>query len=181
MSATFSATFVDPDNLLRQLTLAPGSVIADFGCGSGYFSLAFAKALGKNGKVVSLDILPSSLDAVASRAKLLGLNNISTKRVNLEREKGSGLDVESVDWVILKDILFQNNDKLTILKEVYRVLRIGGHVLLMEWKDENTSVGPESKLRMSEKELLKLIESAGLKIDKELSVGDFHYAFMLTK
>lgn len=181
MSATFSATFVDPDNLLRQLTLVPGSVVADFGCGSGYFSLAFAKALGKNGKVVSLDILPSSLDAVASRAKQLGITTLSTKRVNLEREKGSGLDVESVDWVILKDILFQNNDKLTILKEAHRILRIGGHVLLMEWKNDHATVGPETSMRMSETDLLTLISSSGFKVEKELSVGDFHYAFMLTK
>lgn len=181
MSVPFAATFVDPETLIRQLTIAPGSTVADFGCGSGYFSLAFAKAVGKDGKVIALDILPSALEAVASRARMAGCLNVSTKRANLEKENGSGLPVESIDWVILKDVLFQNKSKDIMLKEVNRVVRPGGHILLMEWKDQNASVGPELHLRISREEIIALAEVAGLSLKQELAVGDFHYAFLLGK
>lgn len=181
MSVPFAVTFVDPETLIRQLTIAPGSVIADFGCGSGYFSLAFAKAVGREGKVIALDVLPSALEAVASRAKMSGLQCVSTKRANLEKENGSGLAAESVDWVILKDILFQNKHKDIILREVNRVLRPGGHALLMEWKDQDASVGPELHLRISREELTALVQAEGFLMQQELSVGDFHYAFLLAK
>ncbi|MDD5083925.1 MAG: class I SAM-dependent methyltransferase [Candidatus Moranbacteria bacterium] len=181
MSVPFAVTFVDPESLIRQLTISSGSVVADFGCGSGYFSLAFAKAVGKEGKVIALDILPSALDAVASRARMAGFTQVSTKRANLEKENGSGLAPESVDWVILKDILFQNKSKDIILKEVHRVVRPGGHVLLMEWKNTDASVGPDLHLRISREELTSLVQSSGFSVQKELSVGDFHYAFLLMK
>jgi ubiquinone/menaquinone biosynthesis C-methylase UbiE len=181
MTVPFAVTFVDPETLLRQLTIAPASVVADFGCGSGYFSLAFAKAVGKEGRVIALDILPSALDAVASRARMAGLSQVSTKRANLEKENGSGLEGQSVDWVILKDILFQNKNKEVILGEVSRILRPGGRVLLMEWKDEDASVGPEIQLRVSRDDLISLVQSTGFSLQQELQVGDFHYAFLLGK
>jgi ubiquinone/menaquinone biosynthesis C-methylase UbiE len=181
MSVPFAITFINPENLIRQLTIAPGSVVVDFGCGSGYFSLAFAKAVGKEGKVISLDILPSALDAVASRAKMAGFSQISTKRANLEKENGSGLAPESADWIIIKDVLFQNTNKEIILKEASRIMRSGGHILLMEWKDTDDSVGPDLHLRISRAELASLIQTAGFSIQRELSVGDFHYAFLLGK
>ena len=181
MSVPFAATFVDPNALLRQLSVTPGSTVADFGCGSGYFALAFAKEVGKDGHVIALDILPSALDAVKSRARMDHIVNISTRRANLEKENGSGLAVGSMDWVILKDILFQNNKKEVILKEVSRIVRKGGHLLLMEWKDTDASVGPELHLRISRNDLVSLIQSVGFTVQQELQAGDFHYAFLLTK
>jgi ubiquinone/menaquinone biosynthesis C-methylase UbiE len=179
---TFTASFVRPETLLNQLTIAPGSVVADFGCGSGFFSLAFAKAVGASGCVIALDILPSALEAVESRAKMAGLYQIVTKRANLERENGSGLAAESVDWVILKDVLFQNRQQDSILRDAARVARPGGHIVLMEWKDDRSAlVGPEAHLRLSRERLLELIRSAGLVMDRELTVGDFHHAFLLKK
>lgn len=181
MSASLAATFVDPESLIRQLNITAGVTVADFGCGSGYFSLAFAKAIGKEGRVIALDILPSALDAVASRARMAGLLNVSTKRANLEKEHGSGLADGSVDWVIIKDILFQNKDKGIILQEVSRVVRTGGHVLLMEWKETDGSVGPELHLRISREDIVSLVQSAGFSVGQELAAGDFHYAFLLNK
>jgi ubiquinone/menaquinone biosynthesis C-methylase UbiE len=183
MSTSLAVSFVNPDSLLQQIPdIAPGSTVADFGCGSGYFSLAFVKAVGKEGKVVALDILPSALEAVASRAKTMGLSrNVVTKRVNLEKENGSGLETASVDWVVIKDILFQNEDKETILKEAYRVLRPGGRVLLMEWKTEDASVGPDMSLRISMDVLKELVQRAGFSVATELRAGDFHAAFVLEK
>jgi ubiquinone/menaquinone biosynthesis C-methylase UbiE len=181
MSTSIASTFVDPENLIHQLVINAGSVVADFGCGSGYFSFAFAKAVGKDGKVIALDILPSSLDAIASGARMAGLLNITPKRANLEKENGSGLQAESVDWVILKDILFQNKNKEIILREVHRVLRPAGHVLLMEWKEQTDSVGPELSLRVSREDLTSLVSSTGFTLQQELQAGDFHYAFLLAK
>ena len=89
MGTTLTNNFVKPEEVLDQLDMLKNASVADFGCGSGFFSLAFARAVGKSGTVYALDILPSSLEAVASRAKALGLSNVIAKRVNLEREGGS--------------------------------------------------------------------------------------------
>lgn len=169
--------FVNPVTVVGQLSVEPGSKVADFGCGAGYFSFEFAKCVGAEGCVYALDVLPSALEAVASRVKTLGLSNIVVKRVNLERENGSGLPEASLDWVIVKDMLFQNEHKDVILSEVARVLKPGGRALIMEWDPNEEVVGPEKALRIGLDETRGLVEKAGLHFERTINVGGFHYAF----
>lgn len=178
---SLTATFVDPKEVVRSLPVAPQGTIADFGCGAGYFSVEFAKAVGEEGNVIALDVLPSALEAVESQVKTLGLKNISTRRANLENENGSGLPPASVDWVISKDILFQNEKKSVILGEIARVLRPGGHALIMEWSPEAPGVGPNIGSRVAPEALKHLVAEAGLTLGQEVPVGGFHYAFLVTK
>lgn len=181
MTIPQNSNFVDPGSVVGRLSIAPGSHVADFGCGSGFFSFEFARQVGPDGLVYAMDVLPAALEAVASRAKTLGLNNVVTKRVNLENEQGSGLAPMSLDWVILKDTLFQNQKKHIMLREVSRVLKPGGQALIMEWNPDEALVGPEKSLRLGKDELKKLIAEARLLLVEELPVGGFHYAFVVKK
>lgn len=181
MKTPLALTFTDPSVIVNQLQVEPGSQVADFGCGSGFFSFEFAKRVGLEGIVHALDVFPSALEAVASRAKILNLPNIATKQVNLEREGGSLLAPESMDWVVVKDVLFQNKNKDVMLREMARVLKSGGHAFLMEWSPTETLVGPDKELRISKDQLRALVEAAHLTVEKELNVGGFHYAFLVKK
>lgn len=181
MNTPSPLTFVDPAQALARLPIQVGQKAVDFGCGSGYFSFEFAKRVGAEGQVIALDILPTALEAVASRAKTLGLQNLETRRVNLEKERGSQLLAESVDWVIIKDMLFQNNNKKVILEEALYVLRPLGHAFIMEWKPESQSVGPGVELRIAPSALQQLLIETGFTIVEELPVGGFHYAFLVKK
>lgn len=174
-------TFADPSAIVSQLQVELGSKVADFGCGAGFFSFEFAKRVGPEGSVYALDVLPSALESVASRAKILNLVNVTPKRVNLEKEQGSGLAPQSIDWVMIKDILFQNKDKAVILGEVARVLKPGGHAVIMEWDPSEVLVGPEEGLRISPDQLRSLVEAAHLVVEQDLNVGGFHYAFLVRK
>lgn len=175
------ATFVDPKSVVRSLPVAPKGTVADFGCGAGYFSVEFARAVGDEGSVIALDVLPSALEAVESQIKTLGFKNITTKRANLEKENGSGLPPQSVDWVISKDILFQNENKPVIVREIARILRPGGHALVMEWDPAAKGVGPDAGSRIDQEALKELVAEAGLTVGQEIPVGGFHYAFLVTK
>jgi ubiquinone/menaquinone biosynthesis C-methylase UbiE len=181
MDTPQNLNFVDPAAVVGRLSVEPGSHVADFGCGSGYFSFEFARRVGADGAVYALDVLPSALEAVASRAKTLGLSNVSTKRVNLENEQGSGLGTASMDWVVLKDVLLQNAKKDVMLREVTRVLKPGGRALIMEWNPDEALVGPEKNLRVKPEALKQLIAQAHLSVESELNVGGFHYAFIVKK
>jgi len=173
--------FLDPEEIIKQLEVAPGAQIADFGCGTGFFSIAMAKKTGSGGKVFCLDVLPQALESVAGRAEILGLNNIVTQRVNLEKANGSKLESGSLDWVVLKDILFQNKQKDVILKEVYRVLKPGGQVLIAEWDETFQGIGPELKIRIKKENLRKMIEAEKFAFNKEIEAGKFHYAVVFRK
>ena len=173
--------FLDPQSIFDQVDLAPGSVVADFGCGAGHFSLEAARRVLQTGKVYALDILPQALESIESRARLEGMQHLLAKRVNLEQEGGSTLSDESVDLVIIKDMLFMNDRKDLILQEAYRVLKFGGQALVIEWKAETGTVGPEASRRIPPEELRKLLEETGFQILKEIDAGDFHYGFLAQK
>lgn len=173
-------SFVDPKEIIKIAEIKSGQKVADFGCGPGYFSLPAAEAVGEGGIVYAFDVLPSALEAIAGRVKIKNIDNVIAKRVNLEKENGTGLENDSVDWVILKDMLFQNKNKNSILKEAKRILKSGGNVLIMEW-NENIFIGPEKKIRVSKEELTEAVFDEGFVFKKQSNAGDYHYIVIASK
>jgi ubiquinone/menaquinone biosynthesis C-methylase UbiE len=173
--------FLDPDKIIAQLDVNRGSTVVDFGCGPGYFSIPFAKIVGEEGHVYSLDILPQVLENVIGKAKNSGVSNIIIKRVNFEKENGSKLEANFADWIIMKDVLFQNQKKEVIIAEAYRILKPGGKIIVVEWNYKETTVGPSPELRITQIALEKMFSDCQFIIEKNIEAGHFHYAFVAVK
>ncbi len=176
-----SIGFLNPQVIVNKLKISSGMKIAHFGCGAGYFTFPLAKRVGKEGMVYALDILEEKLVTLKSQAKLWGLRNIITVKTNLESEKSSQLKTASVDWVIIVNVLYQNDKKGSILKEAKRILKPKGKILLIDWGKENKFIGPAEQMRISKGELIKKLQKYNLDIQKEVAVGDFHFGMVLTK
>lgn len=174
-------SFVDPKKIIKMAGVKQGDKVADFGCGAGYFSIPAATIVGEGGEVYAFDVLSSAMEAIESHAKVLGIDNIILKRVNLEKENGTTLAKESVDWVIIKDVLFQNNKgRQNILKEAKRILKSGGNILVMEWNN-NLAIGPDSKSRITTKEMVDMIFKEDFVFKNQSDAGDYHYVVIATK
>lgn len=173
--------FLDPEKIIDMAGITKGSVVVDFGCGPGYFSIPLAETVGEDGKIFALDILPQALETVTSKAKNLGLLNITVKRVNLEKKEGSKIEANSTDWVVLKDVLFQNKDKNVIVQEAYRILKSGGKVLIVEWNSKESLVGPAQEIRIAQADLERILNEQKFVVEKNIDAGDFHYALIATK
>lgn len=176
-----SASFLNPVKIIKELPLIEGMTVADFGCGAGYFSLALAKSLKPSGRVIALDIWKPSLDALSLRSRIEGVFNIiETKQVDLEKEKGSGLPDKSCDLVIISNILFQSAKKDVIINEAKRVLRPGGFLLLIEWHPDKIP-NKDFLLPLTKEETLKLSEKHNFLLEREISLPDTHYGFLVKK
>ncbi|HOQ15339.1 MAG TPA: class I SAM-dependent methyltransferase [Candidatus Paceibacterota bacterium] len=170
--------FLNPQEVVKLLPLKEGMVIADFGCGAGYFSLAIAKAVKPTGKVIALDIWQPSLDALNFRAKVEGLANIiETKWANLEKERGSGLNNDSCDLVLIANILFEIEQKNVLIKEAKRILKNGGYLTLIEWHPDKLP-SKEMLFPISKEEAMGLVEQEGFKIERDLPLELTHYGFL---
>lgn len=176
-----SSHFIDPVYVIAQMNIDPGSVIADFGCGAGFFSIPLSAVVGKEGRVYAIDVLPQALESVSSHAKLLGASNITPKRTNLENEKGSGLPKDVVDWVIMKDMLHQNANKEAIINEAYRILKPSGRALIIEWNKEGSLIGPDNKVRLEADEIIAMLKKRNFVVDKIIKTGTFHYGMIVKK
>src|SRR5919201_1315272 len=70
---------LDPEDYLDLLALRPDMVVADVGCGPGYFTLPLARRLPQ-GRVLACDIQQEMLDVLRQRVSEAGLTNVETAR-----------------------------------------------------------------------------------------------------
>jgi len=169
--------FLNPIEVLKDLKLQPDMAAADLGCGSGGWTIPLAKEL-EDGFVYALDILEEPLSALQSRAKLEKLQNIRTIRADLEKQIPLGSD--SIDFVLISNLLFQCENKKGIFSEAKRILKKGGRILVVDWKT-NASLGPEKESRVSEEEIKKIAQEFGLKPEKEFEAGTCHFGLIFEK
>ena len=171
--------FLDPEDILRQLPLRSSLKIADFGCGHGYFSLPLAKFI-PDGEIYAIDVLEKALQAVRSKAEIENIQNIKTIRNNIEKPEGSGVERDSMDMVILANILFQSQKKEEILKEADRVLKKGGSLVVVDWVAGST-MAPKEGWLISKEALLEMVEAKSFKFIKDLKVDHQHYGLVFKK
>jgi ubiquinone/menaquinone biosynthesis C-methylase UbiE len=170
--------FINIERVVSQLDIKSDMVIADFGAGHGFFSVAFGKRVGPSGQIFAVDVLPQAIEAIRSRTKLEGLFNVKAIRGDLEKPNGSTLPSESCDLVFIANVFFQVPDKAALISEAYRVLKFGGDLTVIEWKPY-ISLGPQA--RLSEEELKRLISSKGFSESKAIDAGSHHYGIIFKK
>ncbi|KKP98626.1 MAG: Type 11 methyltransferase [Parcubacteria group bacterium GW2011_GWD2_38_12] len=173
--------FLSPEDVLRQIDLREGTMIGDFGAGSGHFAIAMAKIVGNYGKIFAIDVREASLESVRSRARMANLANINYIRANLEIAGATEIADGILDLVILITVLSQSNKKEEILKEALRVLKRGGKLLVVEWSQTGPAFASSHEYRITKEDMQKIIEGVGFKLDKELDVKSFHYGFLFVK
>lgn len=180
-AATGTGGFLHPERILNYLGIRPGMIVADFGCGGGYFSIPTARRVGEAGKVYAVDIQKRIIDLVKSKANLEHLLNIETVWADLEREKGSRLRDGVADAVIVANILFQAEKKKVIIEEAWRVLRLGGELAVIEWDETPFAAGPQLEARIPRQLAQSMAEEAGFELEKEFEAGSHHYGLLFKK
>ena len=107
--------------ILTEVGIKKGQTVLDFGCRIGNYTIPVAKIVGDDGCVYALDTNKESLNELMQRSKLLGLKNIT--RIDTTEETKIPLPDESVDVVLLYDVIHLVNDRKKLFNEVYRVAR----------------------------------------------------------
>lgn len=170
-------SFLDPDDILDQLDLKANMLAAEFGCGSGGFTMPLAKRLDE-GLVYAVDILQEPLSVLKSRQLLEGVNNIKIIRGNLEKPEGSTIPGHSLDLVVIPNVLFEADDKIAIITEADRVLKDRGVLVIIDWLPQAMQ-GPEE--RVLPKEVKEMAGKLSLDFKKEIKAGKYHYGLVFEK
>ena len=117
-----------PLEKVREAGIQPGVHVLDYGCGPGSFAIAAAELTGETGKVYAVDIHPLALESVQKRAAKKGLNNIET----IQSDCKTGLKTDTVDVVLLYDILHVLTEPENVLEELHRILKPTGILSLSD-------------------------------------------------
>ena len=170
--------FLNPEKILDQLDIKSNMIIADFGCGSGGFTIPLARKL-ENGLVHGLDVQEQPLSALKSRFLLENLNNIKLVKCDLETPKGSRLPPESTDMVFIPNVLFQAENRSAIIIEAYRVLKKKSKLIIIDWigKRIQAEIGGE----ISKDEVIRLSKDQVFNFEKEFEAGQYHFGLIFRK
>ncbi len=173
-------TFSDPKKIINQLELEENFHIADFGSGAGAYSLLLAKKVPL-GKVFALDVQKDMLERLEHEAQSEGIRNIHSIWADVDEVKGSRLRDDSVDFVVLANVLFQVENKKTMLAEAFRVLKPNARMLVLDWSESFGNIGPAQEFVVREDTAKLLAEECGFEFEKDLEPGEHHYAFIARK
>jgi len=174
-------SFTEPLENIRNLNLKENSKIADFGAGSGHYTLAAAERVRMSGQVYAIDVQKEILSKIQTTARERGLRNIQVVWGDLDKIGGSKLRENMVDAVIISNVLFQSENKENLSKEAFRILKQGGEVMLIDWSDSYGGIGPALGDVVSEEEGKKIFENTGFKFDKSFNAGDHHWGIIFKK
>lgn len=180
MPVVHSSSFIRPDALWRMIGIRAGQTIVHLGCGAGFYLAPAAKLVGKEGRIVGVDIRADMLAEALSRAEREGVgDSVHVVRANLEDKRGSTLNPASTDWVLVANILHQANPDL-ILTEARRLVKKDGKVIVIEWDTIATPLGPPPASRVPKQTVLDICIKIGLTLRRELNPSPYHYGLLLS-
>lgn len=172
------ATWNNPREVVSSAHIAPGSRVAEIGCGTGWFTFELEHAVRPRGMVYALDMQPAMLQIL--RAKREHWERILTLPC---RENEFELDDGEVDAVFHANVLHECEEPEKHLREVFRVLKTGGMLALVEWHwaDEESQPGPPNTQRIEPRDAQTLVERVGFQIEELRDVGPYHYILKARK
>jgi len=173
--------FSDPIKNIAQFGLEEGMKVADFGAGSGAYAIAAAKRVGGSGRVFAVDVQSDLLVNLKNLTSEKKIENIEIIRGDIDEQNGSKLNNESLDAVIVSNILFQSENKTTLVGEVLRVLKKGGRALVIDWSDSYGGMGPAPKDIIVKEAARKIFDEAGFEFERDIDAGEYHYGIIFIK
>ena len=125
---------------IEQASARPGHAILDLAGGTGDLSRAFARQVGDDGHVVLADINAAMLEQGRKRLVDAGIaGNFSIAQVDAENLPFADC---SFDRVAIAFGLRNVTDKDAALRSMYRVLKPGGQVLILEFSKPHDALKP---------------------------------------
>jgi ubiquinone/menaquinone biosynthesis C-methylase UbiE len=173
---------IDTAKFFRELDLKKGVTFLDVACGWGYYSLAAADIVGKDGQVYAVDLWEEGILSLRKEAAAKGIQNLAA----FVSDVGQNIPVENecVDVCLmataLHDFVGDQIDR-EAMKEIVRVLKPQGILVIVEYKKIDGPLGPPKAVRLSPQEVDTLVSEYGFKQNRYTEIGANHYLQIFTK
>jgi SAM-dependent methyltransferase len=118
----------NPQKFLRPY-VKKGQVVADLGCGWGYYTRALSDLVGPEGKVYAIDLSKNCIRSIQKKANKGGINNIEAYASTAADL--SFIEDRSVDFVLANGLLCSmENNRDSAVNEIKRILRARGRAYI---------------------------------------------------
>ncbi len=169
-------------NPVALAALKEGDTVLDLGSGGGVDVFLAAKRVGDKGRVIGVDMTEEMIERAESSAKKYGYANVEFRMGEIE---DLPVGDNSVDVVISNCVINLSIDKERVFREAYRVLKLGGRImisdLVLEGKlPEEIKKNLEAWARcvagaLEKKDYLDTIKKAGFRKIKVISKSSYDF------
>jgi SAM-dependent methyltransferase len=104
--------------------ISQGDTVIDLGSGAGNDCFVARAETGVNGKVIGIDFTPAMIEKARANADKLGFNNVEFRQGDIEKMPVTS---NMADVIVSNCVLNLVPNKDGVFKEIYRVLKPGGH------------------------------------------------------
>ena len=101
-----------------------GDVVVDLGSGAGNDAFVARHETGETGKVIGIDFTPAMIDRARKNAEVRGFNNVEFRQGDIETKP---VTANTADVIVSNCVLNLVPDKDGVIKEIFRILKPGGH------------------------------------------------------
>jgi ubiquinone/menaquinone biosynthesis C-methylase UbiE len=133
-----------PDEVLRALSIEPGSRLADVGAGLGYFTAHLSRAAGAGGRVYAADVDERAVRFLKQRAASDGWGNVEVVQSaagdpRLPRDAPLDAALIALTWHLM-------TEPEAVFRRLHAALRPGGRLVLLE-PSSHDAAAAERQLR----------------------------------
>jgi ubiquinone/menaquinone biosynthesis C-methylase UbiE len=170
---------INPFKLLERVGVREGQRVADLGCGSlGHFVFPAAQLVGGSGVVYAVDIQRNVLEHIERLAKEQQFFNVVPVWSDIDVFRATRVEPASLDLTLLINNLYLSQNHESLMKEMARLTRPGGRIVVVEWKPGQSPIGPTPEHRIDPASAKKELTSPLIKLYDEFEAGEFHYGLI---
>lgn len=122
--------------LIRDGVCAGPVTWAEFGSGTGHFTLALADLLGPQARIYSVDIDASALRQQEARLRKRFARQPAPSVAYITGDYTQPLELPPLDGILMANVLHFQKRKETLLESLIRYLNPGGRLLLVEYNTD---------------------------------------------
>ena len=101
-----------------------GDVVIDLGSGAGNDAFIARNETGETGKVIGIDFTPAMIERARQNNEVRGFNNVEFRQGDIEKMP---VTANTADVIVSNCVLNLVPNKDGVIKDIYRVLKPGGH------------------------------------------------------
>jgi SAM-dependent methyltransferase len=140
---------------VKLLPVDKKSVVADIGAGTGFYTFRIAP---KVSKVIAIELQDEALDYLKQRSKTLKQTNVEVVK---GMEKSPNLPANSIDLALMVDVYHELEFPAEYLQALYKALKPGGKVVMLEYKGEDPDVPIKDLHKTTEVQISKELLANG--------------------
>ena len=165
-----------PSRAIAALGIAPGSVVADVGAGSGYYTVRLSQVVGPKGRVVATDLQPGMLDLILKKVERQGLTNVTLVQ---GRPDDPNLPAATFDAIVMVDVYHELASPQIFVRRLREALKPTGRLVLIEFRLEDPRVPIREVHKMSVAQVRQELGADGFQIEKVIDVLPWQHIIVL--